>query len=312
VKLLLPVAALFLAVCLAACSSGNGNNARLKVVATTTQIGDMTANVGGDAISLTILLRGNQDAHDFAPKPSDFRAMASASLILRNGLHLDSYADKAISGSNATVAVVTDGIDLLQASADEEQEAAKSQDSDNRDGDPHVWHSVPNAKIMVTNIRDALIAADPAHADTYRQNADTYLSQLDSLDSEIRARVGEIPPACRKLVTDHDAFGYFAKEYGLQIIGAVIPSTTTEAQASASDIADLVNLIRQEKVAAIFSEQSVNPALSQQVAREANVKIIDTLYGDSLGAKGSNGDTYIKMMQANATTIADALKDCGP
>ncbi len=309
-RFLLATAFLITFAALSACSSGGSSDGRLKVVATTSQIGDMTANVGGDAISLTTLLQGNQDPHDFEPKPSDFRAMSSADLILRNGLDLDAFADKAIGGSNATIVVVTDGIDLLPASKQELSTQGTQAETDTRNGDPHVWHSVPNAEIMVRNIRDALVAADPANAETYQQNADAYLAQLDALDTEIRSEVAAVPQACRRLVTDHDAFGYFAEEYGFQVIGAVIPSTTTEAAASASDIADLVDLIRKEKVPAIFAEQSVNSALSQQVAREAGVEIIDTLYGDSLGAKGSNGDTYIKMMQANASTITNALKDC--
>ena len=164
---------------------------------------------------------------------------------------------------------------------------------------------------MVENLRDALVAADAANADFYRQNADAYLQKLDALDAEIRTEVGTIPEACRKLVTDHDAFGYYADAYGFEVIGTVIPSTNTQSQASAADIADLIDLIKSEHVPAIFSEASANPDLVQQVGREAGAVVIDDLYGDSLGPAGSDGATYIDMMRSNTQKIAGALKDCG-
>lgn len=285
---------------LAACSGGSRDSAagRLIVVATTTQIGDFAAQVGGDRISLTTLLKPNQDAHDFEPQPSQVRRMEEADLILRNGLGLDGFVDKLTGESKGSIITVTEGITPL----DSTEEAGEP--------DPHVWFAVPNAKIMVSVIRDALAAADPTNASFYQENATRYLASLDELDSQTRALVAQIPSACRKLVTNHDVLGYYAQAYGFELVGSVIPSTTTEAQASASDIAEIVGKIRSEHVPAVFAEASINPALIKQVGKEAGVKVVADLYGDSLGPKNSDGATYVGMMTANTRKIVDALKDC--
>jgi ABC-type Zn uptake system ZnuABC Zn-binding protein ZnuA len=163
---------------------------------------------------------------------------------------------------------------------------------------------------MVAAVRDALSAADAANAAFYAENAARYLQTLDALDAEIRAQVAEVPAACRKLVTNHEVLGYFATAYGFELVGSVIPSTSSEAQPSASDVAQIVAKIRAENVPAIFAEASINPALIRQVGREAKVKVVDDLYGDSLGPKGSPGATYVGMMKTNTRKITDALKDC--
>jgi ABC-type Zn uptake system ZnuABC Zn-binding protein ZnuA len=307
----------------AGCSGGDetggstgGSSTAPNVVATTTQIGDFARNVGGDHIALTVLVKPNQDVHDFVLTPSQIQAVSGADLVLRNGLELDAFLDKALEGAHGAVAVLSAGVETR--AGEEEHEEGEDHDAPghNEEGhehggtDPHIWFSVANAHRMVENLRDALIAQDAANAESYRANADAYLQQLDALDAEIREKVASVPEACRKLVTDHDAFGYYADAYGFEVIGTVIPSTTTQAQASASDVAELIDLIKAENVPAIFSEASANPDLIQQVGRESGAQVIDDLYGDSLGPEGSDGATYIGMMRSNTQKITEALKDC--
>lgn len=308
---LLPALATLL---LAACSGGGlDDGSKPRVLATTTQIGDFARNVGGDRISLTVLLKPNQDAHDFEPEPSQLRAIADADLVLRNGLGLDAFVSRALkSGGDAEVVVVSDGVTLREGEDDHDEHGDDDEAHEEAGGhDPHVWFSVANARTMVTNIRDSLVSLDTVNADFYRDNAERYLAELDALDTQIKARVAEIPASCRKLVTNHDVLGYYSLAYGLELVGSVIPSTESNAQASASDVAGIVAKIRAQRVPAIFSEASINPALIRQVGREANVKVVDDLYGDSLGPAGSDGDTYVKMMQADTNKIVDALKPCG-
>jgi zinc/manganese transport system substrate-binding protein len=308
---LLSLPVLALALLAVSCGGDADVGDRIRVVATTTQIGDFARNVGGDRISLTVLLRPNQDAHDFAPSPGQMRDLQNADVILRNGIGLDTFVNKSLgTEARAKVTVVTTGVTLRKADADDHGDHDDEDAEAEAEGhDPHVWLSVANAKKMVENIRDALIRADSDNADFYRQNATRYLAALDDLDRNIRSQVAEVPAACRKLVTNHDVLGYYAEEYGFQFVGAVIPSVSTDAQPSASDIANIVRLIREENVPAIFAEASVNPRLIRQVAREANVKVVDDLLGDSLAARG-DGSTYIGMMEQNTRKIADALKGC--
>lgn len=295
---------------LTACAGGGDgdDSGRLKVIASTTQIGDFARQVGGDRMHLTVLLKPNQDAHDFELAPSQVRAIAAADLVLANGLGLDSFLDKALESSEAHEVVVSDGIVTIEGH--EEGEHASEESDEHGWQDPHVWFSVANAVTMVENIRDALSAADAANATTYMENATKYLGELQALDASIKQQVAQIPGACRKLVTNHDVLGYYAQTYGFEVIGSVIPSTSSQASASASDVAGIVRQIKSEGVPAIFAEASINPDLIRQVGREAGVKVVDDLYGDSLGPSGSDGATYVKMMQANTKKIVDALKAC--
>ena len=175
-------------------------------------------------------------------------------------------------------------------------------------GDPHIWFAVPNAAQMVANIRDAMAQADPANAAYYRANAAHYVPQLDALDKWIFARMATLPRAQRKIVTSHDAFSYYVTRYGLTLVGAVIPSTNTEAEVSAQHLAQLVALIRSEHVKAIFLETSVNPKVEEQIGQEAGVRVVTDLYGDTLGPAGSDGDTYLKMMRHNTDLIISSLR----
>jgi len=296
-----------LGILLAAACSGSEEDKRIAVVATTTQIGDFAHNIGGDRIALSVLLEPNQDAHDFAPRPSQIRRIAAADLVLTNGLGLDAFVDKAVGGGDSVV-VLTAGI--ARRDGDDGDDGGDGGDGE-ASFDPHVWLDVANAKRMVASLRDALVAADAANAPAYRENAAAYLTRLAALDAEIRSEIETIPAACRKIVTNHDVFGYYAAAYGLTIVGSIIPSTSSEARASAADVAAIADRIRAEAVPAIFTETSIDPALVRQVGREADVAVVDDLYGDSLGPAGSEGETYVGMMAANTAKIAAALRQCG-
>ncbi|MDQ6603849.1 MAG: metal ABC transporter substrate-binding protein, partial [Chloroflexota bacterium] len=176
------------------------------------------------------------------------------------------------------------------------------------EGDPHVWFDPTNAQTMVTNITSGLAKVDPANATVYQANAKAYTDQLTQLDEQLKGIFEQVPKAQRKLVTNHDAFRYLAQRYDLTIVGAVIPSISDTAEPSAKQVSDLIDTIKKEKVKAIFAESSANPKVAQQVAKETGIAIVDTLYGDTLGEPGSTGDTYIKMMTYDATTITNAIK----
>jgi ABC-type Zn uptake system ZnuABC Zn-binding protein ZnuA len=266
-------------------------------VATTVQIDALAREVGGDTIELTGLIPPGGDPHAFEPKPSDLAAIEDADLILRHGIGLDDWLDDTLeAGSDAPIVTVTDGITLAQSG------------SDGSTDDPHVWHDPDNAKLMVDAIAAALSEADPANSATYRTNANAYNQKLDQTMDQVQSIIDEIPPEDRKMVTDHDAFGYFARAFGLEIVGAIFPVMSTEGEPSAEGLAELLDTIEREGVKAVFAEESANPQLATALAEDAGVTIVDDLYGDSLGKPGSGAETVDGMLLANARKIADALK----
>ena len=272
--------------------------AKLKVVATTVQITALTKDVGGGYIELRGIVPAGADAHEFEPVASDLKAIEDANVILRHGIGLDDWLDDTLkAGKKARVVVVTKGIKVN-----------KGEEDGRKVDDPHVWHDPDNDKIMVRNIADALAKADPAHKSEYDANATVYQGKLDETKAKVQAIINEIPPADRKLVTNHDAFSYFTGAFGLKIVGAVIPSVSTASEPSAAATAALLDTIRRENVKAIFAESSVNPGLARTLANDARVKVVDDLYGDSLGGPGSGAETVDAMLLVNARKIADALK----
>ncbi len=296
----LAVVVLVPALLMAACG-GSGDSAsggRVKVVATTVQIAALTREVGGDRIDLSGLIQPGADPHTFEPTASDLTKIEGADAILRHGLGLDDWLDGTLqAGAHAQVTTVTAGITLL-----------KTQENGATVDDPHVWHDPDNDKVMVVNIATALGRADPQNTKAYEDAAAAYKMTLDATKQQVQQIIAEIPRPDRKLVTNHDAFGYLARAFGLTVVGAVIPSVSTEAEPSAQDTAALLDLIRQQHVKAIFAESSVNPKLATTLANDAGVKIVDDLYGDSLGEPGSGADTVDGMLLTNARKIADALK----
>jgi zinc/manganese transport system substrate-binding protein len=282
----------------AGCGSGDASGPRVvDVVATTTQIGDWARRVGGAHVDVHQLLHPNTDPHDYEPRPADVEATARARIVLENGDELDRWMAKVVqqAGGSPRVVVLADHLPVERPGESTGPEASGH--------DPHWWHDPRNAIAAVEEIRDALAEADPAHAAAYRRNARVYVRQLRMLDRGIRACLAKVPTAKRKLVTDHDAFGYFAARYGITVLGAVIPSQTTQAQASARDTARLIALIEREHVKAIFPESSINRRLAEAIARETGATAGYTLYGDTLGPDGSPGATYLSMEAANARAM---------
>jgi len=301
VKALLLLIAAMLAVVVAACGGGNGGSAdsdtRPRIAATTAIIGALVREVGGDQVRIDVLAPSGVDPHEYELTAENLRQVDQAKVILRNGIGLDAFLDKALKGSQERVVTVTGGITLRHGEGGQPTES-----------DPHVWQNPLNVKVMVDNIAGALAKFDPARADVYSQNAKAYSQRLDDVDGQIQQLMEGIPPASRKMVTNHDAFGYFIERYGLKFVGAVIPSMTTQAEPSAKDIAALEDTIRREGVKAVFAESSIDPKIAQQIAKDTGVKIVDDLYGDTLGKAGSGADTVDGMLLTNARKIAEALR----
>jgi ABC-type Zn uptake system ZnuABC Zn-binding protein ZnuA len=295
------VAAVVVALLAAGCS-GSGTAAgdrdgdrRLRVVATTTQVADLAANVGGDRVRVTGLLKPGIDPHDYEPSPADIDAIAHADLVLENGVGLEAWLGDTIDGSGFDGPVV----DTSQSVRLRMVEGAP---------DPHIWQDPGNAERMAANIERGLAAAEPSAAGAFRANLAAYTKDLKALDAEVQRQVDSL--ANRKVVTDHDAFGYYLDRYGLELVGSVIPSFDSSAELSGRDIRDLVAKVRATGVKAIFSETTLPPRAAETIGREAGVKVVtgdDALYGDSLGPPGSDGDTYLKMIRHNTATIVGNL-----
>jgi len=285
--LLVPAVAAALLVAGCGTDSGPAGPGQTKVIATTTQLGDFARAVGGDRAKVVQLLKPNTDPHDYEPRPHDVLDTANAEVVLENGDGLDHWMGDVIDQAGSDAAVVDLGAGVPVRAP----------------GDPHWWHDPRNAEAAVVAIRDALTKANPDAKDVYARNAASYLRDLRALDRGIAACVARVPATQRKLVTDHDAFNYFARRYGIEVVGAVIPSQTTQAQPSAGDVARLTRLIRREGVKAVFPESSINPKLAKAIASQTGATSDLELYGDTLGPKGSAGATYLGMEQANADAM---------
>ena len=280
---------------LAGCGSGGGGG-RPTVVATTTQAADLARLVAGDRAEVRGILEPNSDPHDYEVRPGDVKALARASLVVRSGGDLDEWLGGAIDSAGADAPV----LDLLDRVGPHD------------DGDPHWWQDPIRAEEAVTAIGEALAKADPEGASTYRANAERSVNRLQALDAAVRDCIDTIPTEQRTLVTTHDALGYFADRYGLRVVGTVIPSLSTQAQASAGDLAKLVDTIRRERVKAIFAESSVNASVEDAIAQETGARVGAPLWADALGPKGSSGATYEDSIRANTAAIVEGLtgKSC--
>jgi len=282
-------------------SASDSTGGQLEVVATTTQIGDWVTEVGGDAVSVHQILQPNTDPHGYEPRPSDVTETAAARLVFVSGDGLDSWMEEVVSDSGSDAEVVD-----LGASAPDRLPGEDSGEEAS-EYDPHWWHDPRNAEAAVREIERRLAAADPAHRRVFARNASAYLEKLRQLDTGIAACIDSVPRARRKLVTDHDAFDYFAARYGINVVGAVIPSQTTEAQPSARDLSDLVGLIEREGVKAIFPESSLSAKVTEAIADQTGASADHTLYGDTLGPADSDGATYLRMERANAQAMAQGF-----
>lgn len=285
----------------AGCASSGGDDAggRIPVVVTTTQLGDIVREAGGDEVSVTQILRPNTDPHDYEPRPDDVAAAARAAVVVVSGDDLDAWISDVLDAAGVGRQRV------LDAGAGRPVRLAGERSGDQPSRlDPHWWHDPLNVVFAVRRIRAALVAARPEAAAALRRSARAYERRVRRLDAGIRACFARVPRARRRLVTDHDAFGYFARRYGIRVVGAVIPSQSTRAQPSAGDLSDLAATIRRQRVRAVFPESSLSPRLARAIARETGASARLTLYGDTLGPKGSAGGTYLGMERANADAMA--------
>ncbi|WP_408638140.1 metal ABC transporter solute-binding protein, Zn/Mn family [Rubidibacter lacunae] len=273
-----------------------GGDGRPDIVATSTMLTDWTERVGGDAIALTGILKPGDDPHVYEPVPGDVEAIEAAELTIYNGFNLEPQLIRIVKASGSPARAVGESVTPLDFEYEGQTEP-----------DPHVWGDVENAIAIVAAIRDELVAIAPESESEIQANADAYIAELQRLDTWVAAQIATIPPEQRRLVTTHDAFQYYAAAYGLEVIGTLI-GISTEEQPSAKTVRDLVEAVKTAKVPAIFAETTINPELIATVAREANVTLPEEeLYSDSLGAVGSDADSYIGMVVANTRTITEAL-----
>lgn len=279
--------------------------AKLQVVATTSIVHDVVANVGGDLIDLRLLIPLGADPHGFQPTPQDVAALAGADVILENGAGLETFMERLLesTGAGYRVVSVSEGIELLPV---EEHEEEEEDEHGHEEGDPHTWTDPNHVLVWVDRIEAALSALDPARAADYERNAAAYRAQLKELDGWIREQVAQIPEGERKIVSDHQTFGYLAERYGLEQTGAIFPGGTTLAQPSAKELAALQATIRELDVKAIFVGSTVSPDLARAVAEDTGTRLV-TLYTGSLSAGGEAG-TYLDYMRTNVSAMVDALR----
>ena len=256
-------------------------------------------NVGGDRVVVKSLVGPNGDAHVFSPSPAAAKTLADAKVIFTNGLGFEGWIGRLIKSSNtkAPNIVVSKGV--------KPRKIADTHGHDHGDGDPHAWQSVPNVKIYVANIRNGLAAADPAGKAAYEANAAAYLEQLDALDRDVRDAITKIPAERRKIIITHDAFGYFEEAYGLDFIAP--QGVSTDSEASARDVARIIQQIRKQKIPAVFLENISDPRLLKRIADETGVKLGGTLYSDALTDEKGDAPTYIDLIRHNIRTLSAAL-----
>jgi zinc/manganese transport system substrate-binding protein len=300
---------------------------KLDVVASFSIIGDFARIVGGDRIALTTLVGSDGDAHVYEPKPAD--AAMVAQVLLVNGLQFEGFLPRLLeaSGTKASVVELTKGAEILKPEEDGHDHGAEkghghahdhASETKNDHGhahekaahdhgayDPHAWQSVQNAIIYVGNIAQALCAADKAGCDAYKANAAAYTAELNALDAEIRAAVAAIPEDRRVVITAHDAFGYFEHAYGLDFIAP--EGVSTDAEASAADVAAIITQIKEDKASAVFLENITDPRLVEQIAADTGIKVGGTLFSDALTGENGPAASYVQMMRHNISTIRSAI-----
>jgi zinc/manganese transport system substrate-binding protein len=272
---------------------------KVKVIASFSILGDLVRNVGGDRVVVETLVGPNGNAHVYAPSPADARKVADAKAVFVNAMGFEGWLDRLVkaSGTKAKIVVTTKGIAA--------RERGGGHDHDPGGTDPHAWQSVANAKIYVDNIRDGLIAIDPDGKTIYEANAAAYRAKLDALEREVTDTIAKIPAERRSIITSHDAFGYFGGAYGIAFIAP--QGVSTEAEASAKDVAAIIRQIRRRNITAVFMENVTDPRLLKQIASETGAKIGGTLYSDALTDAQSDAPTYIDMIRHNLKKLTQAL-----
>jgi len=256
--------------------------------------------VGGDRVAVRTFVGPNGDAHVYEPTPGDTKTLAASAILVVNGLGLEGWMSRLekSSGFKGTVVTASNGIQSRQM---EEEEHGKTR----KITDPHAWQSLANGRIYVQNIRDALIAADPAGKDAYAANASKYLAQIDDVEKLVKDQIAKLAPERRKIITTHDAFGYFGATYGMEFIAP--QGVSTESEASARDVAKIIRQIKAEKIPAVFLENVTDHRLLDQIARETGAKIGGTLYSDALSEPNGPAATYLDMFRNNIRAFSAAL-----
>lgn len=291
--------------------------ARLPVVATFTLLADMVAQVGGDRVQVTSLVGPDGDAHVFSPSPAEAKTLASARLVVVNGLGFEGWIDRLIaaSGYRGPVVVASEGIDPLPLAPGAHAHAHANAHAPHGHAhgtaaaavDPHGWQNPAHARRYVANIAAALASADPANAAQYRERAQAYDAQIAALDREARERFGAIAEERRRVITGHDAFGHLGAAYGIRFHSP--RGVSTGGEASARDVGRLIRQIREQRIRAVFVENVSDPRLVEQLARESGARVGGVLFSDALSAKDARAATYLAMMRHNIDTIASALAE---
>lgn len=297
-----------------ACSPGaanpDGASKKLAVVATTTIHADLARQIAGDAADVVSLLPAGVDPHDYEPTAADVETIAKADVIVINGFDLEAWFGKlkANAGGKAQVVELGRRVKTRKPEAHGSTRNDHGDDGHDHDADPHIWQSPANARIMVENLRNGFTAADSSRSGVYSQRTRDYLKELDSLDAWIKEQVATVPPERRRVVTNHEAFGYYLDAYGFTLVGSVLPASGAAAEPLAQELAALIIKIKEQKVLAIFTENTFNAKLAQQIARDAGVKVVTSLYSDALGPAGSGADTYVGMLRANTQAFVEGLR----
>jgi zinc/manganese transport system substrate-binding protein len=289
-----------LSIIMLALISSSSLAAPIKVVTSFSILEDIVQNVGSKLVNVTNFVPRDADAHTYTPTTQDVRALGDAKIVFINGLGFESWFEKLAknAASKAKIVTVSSGLQTQKISVGEETGEI----------DPHMWWNLQNTIAYTKKIAVTLKQTDPKNSIIYQKNAANYIKTLSSLDAWAKLEVQKIAVNNRVLVTNHDALGYFAARYGFKILGTIIPSGSTERSASAKDTAQLIDAIKANKVRALFTENTLNPKLANAISSDTGVKIAPALYTDSLGVKGSSGETFIKAFRYNVTTIVNALK----
>lgn len=305
------LAALSVFFCLAAAVQAQTTPPKLKAIASFSILADIVAEIGGDKVSVATLVPAMGDAHVYQPSPADARAVASADVLVANGLNFETWLDRlvAASGFKGKRIVAAEGIRPRQLGDhhdhDHDQPGHSHEHGDSRD-DPHVWHDLQRMQAYVANIANGLAAADPANADYYRARGMAYAAQLKEIDQWAAAEFTRLPKAHRKAISQHDAFGYLADHYQIEFLAP--QGMSTESEASAEAVARLIRQIRRQRIQAVFFENVVNPRLIEQIAKEAKVKVGGRLYSDALSPPGGEADSFVKMYRLNVSRLIEAMR----
>ena len=303
----------------------------IDVVASFSILANITEEIGGPLVNVTTLVGPDADSHVFNPSPADAKSLARAQVVVINGLGFEGWIDRLVksSGFKGTLVVASNGVKPLGFKEETKSHAPEQKDShdhghkhshkpktdhgkhdhakhDHGEVDPHAWQDLKNGKIYAENIRAALVAVLPAARDEINARTKRYIDQIEALDQDSRMRLSAVPAEQRRVVSSHDAFGYFAQAYGVEFFA--VQGWSTDREVSAADMSTLIREIRKDKVHALFVENMSDPRLMQRIAEETGVRVGGKLYSDALSAPGTAADTYLKMFSSNVNTILQALE----